>query len=157
MTVRANRSRRWVLLGAGTLIAGGFAVREYRLTPPDYAGGSLSVADAHEQAVSGDILLVDIRTPREWRATGVGQGAHPLDMRRDDFEQALAQLTGGNRGAKVALICARGVRSARLSNRLTEAGFTNVIDVPEGMLGSAAGPGWVRAGLPVQHEAGEWG
>ncbi|WP_170764115.1 rhodanese-like domain-containing protein [Ruegeria lacuscaerulensis] len=148
------RTRRWVLLGGGAVLAGGFAVREYRLIPPDYTGGKLTVAKAHNQALSGDILLVDIRTPKEWQATGVGEGAHPLDMRRDDFIQALVLLTGGNRDAPVALICARGVRSARMSNRLTEAGFTNVIDVPEGMLGSAAGPGWVRAGLPVQLDNG---
>ena len=157
MADKANRTRRWVLLGGGAAIVAGFAVREYRLIPQDYAGDRLSVQDAHQQAVSGDVLLVDIRTPREWQTTGVGQGAHPWDMRRDDFEQALAQLTGGDRNAPVALICARGVRSARLSNRLTEAGFTNIIDVPEGMLGSAAGPGWVRAGLPVEHNTGETG
>ncbi|WP_170549674.1 rhodanese-like domain-containing protein [Ruegeria atlantica] len=157
MADKANRTRRWVLLGGGAAIVAGFAVREYRLIPQDYAGDRLSVQDAYQQAVSGDVLLVDIRTPREWKTTGVGQGAHPLDMRRDDFEQALAQLTGGDRNAPVALICARGVRSARLSNRLTEAGFTNIIDVPEGMLGSAAGPGWVRAGLPVEHNTGETG
>ncbi|WP_170329399.1 rhodanese-like domain-containing protein [Ruegeria arenilitoris] len=154
---RVNRTRRWVLLGGGAAITAGFAIRQYRLIPQDYSGGRLSVADAHEQALSGNVLLVDIRTPREWKATGVGEGAYPLDMRRDDFEQALAQLTGGNRNTRVALICARGVRSARLSNILTEAGFTNVIDVPEGMLGSAAGPGWVRAGLPVQRNTGETG
>ncbi len=145
-----NRSRRWVLIGGGTAIAAGFAIREYRLIPQDYSGGQLDVAQAHQKAVSKDILLVDIRTPREWRATGVGQGALPLDMRREDFVQALMQLTQGDRAAPVALICARGVRSARLSNQLAEAGFTNIIDVPEGMLGSAAGPGWVRAGLPVE-------
>lgn len=145
-----NRTRRWVLLGGSAAIASGFAIREYLLIPQDYAGGRLVVAQAHQQAVSGEVLLVDIRTPREWRATGIGQGAQPLDMRREDFVQALMQLTGGDASAPVALICARGVRSARLSNRLTEAGFTNVIDVPEGMLGSAAGPGWVRAGLPVR-------
>ncbi|CUK06195.1 molybdopterin biosynthesis protein MoeB [Ruegeria denitrificans] len=155
MADKTNRTRRWVLLGGGAAIVAGFAVREYRLIPPVYTGGQLSVQDAHQQAVSGEILLVDIRTPREWQSTGVGQGAHPLDMRRDDFEQALADLTGKNRDAPIALICARGVRSARLSNRLTQAGFTNVVDVPEGMLGSAAGPGWVRAGLPVQHNTGE--
>ncbi|WP_170426550.1 rhodanese-like domain-containing protein [Ruegeria arenilitoris] len=157
MAIKVNRTRRWVFLGGGAAIAAGFAIREYRLIPPDYAGGQLSVQDAHQQAVSGDIVLVDIRTPREWRATGVGEGAYPLDMRRDDFEQALTELTNGNRGVPVALICARGVRSARLSNRLTEAGFTKIIDVPEGMLGSAAGPGWVRAGLPVQRNTGETG
>ncbi|WP_037311907.1 rhodanese-like domain-containing protein [Ruegeria halocynthiae] len=157
MADKANRTRRWILAGGGTTIAAAFAIRQYRLIPQDYTGGQLSVEEAHQQAQAGDILLVDIRTPREWQATGVAQGAHPLDMRRDDFEQALTTLTGGRRDAPVALICARGVRSARLSNRLTEAGFTNVIDVPEGMLGSAAGPGWVRAGLPVQHNKGEAG
>ncbi len=150
MADRTNRTRRWVLLGGGAAIAAGFAIREYRLIPQDYSGGQLDVSQAHQQAVSGDVLLVDIRTPREWRATGIGQGAQPLDMRRDDFVQALTTLTGGDQSAPVALICARGVRSARLSNQLTEAGFTNIIDVPEGMLGSAAGPGWVRAGLPVE-------
>lgn len=150
MADRKNRSRRWVLLGGAGAIAAGFVVREYRLIPQDYAGGRLEVAQAHQQAVSGDILLVDIRTPREWQATGIGQGAQPLDMRREDFNEALMRLTNGDPAKPVALICARGVRSARLSNQLTEAGFTNIIDVPEGMLGSAAGPGWVRVGLPVE-------
>lgn len=149
MQEQATRTRRWVILGMGIAIAGGFAIREYRLIPPDYAGGQLDVARAHARANSGDILLVDIRTPKEWRSTGIGEGAHPLDMRRDDFAQALTQLVGGNLDQPVALICARGVRSARLSNTLTKAGFTRIIDVPEGMLGSASGPGWVRAGLPV--------
>jgi len=41
------------------------------------------------------------------------------------------------------------VRSARVSNQLIAAGFTYIIDVPEGMLGSAAGPGWLERGLPL--------
>ncbi len=150
MAEKVNRMRRRVVLGVGAAIAAGFAIRQYRLIPQDYSGGQIQVAGAYQQAVSGDILLVDIRTPREWRATGIGRGAHPLDMRREDFVQALTQLADGDRSAPVALICARGVRSARLSNQLTAAGFTNIIDVPEGMLGSAAGPGWLRAGLPVE-------
>ncbi len=141
--------RRWVVLGGATAIAAGFAIREYRLIPEDFAGGKLTVDQAHAKALSGDILLIDIRTPREWRATGVAEGAVPLDMRREDFIQALERLTDADRSRPVALICARGVRSARLSNALTRAGFSNIIDVPEGMLGSAAGPGWIHAGLPV--------
>lgn len=150
MAEKTARTRRWVLLGGGAIAVTGFAIRKYRLTPQDYAGRRFSVAEAHERAATGDIILVDIRTPREWQATGVGAAAVPLDMRREDFVQALEQLTNGDQTAPVALICARGVRSARLSNQLSEAGFTNIIDVPEGMLGSAAGPGWVRAGLPVE-------
>lgn len=149
MAEQANRTRRWVLIGGGAAIAAGFTIREYRLIPEAHAGRRISAIDAHQQAAGGEILLVDIRTPREWRASGIGKGAVPLDMRRKDFVDALSQMVGGDRAAPVALICARGVRSARLSNRLIEAGFSNIIDVPEGMLGSASGPGWVRAGLPV--------
>ena len=35
------------------------------------------------------------------------------------------------------------------ADHLREAGFTNIIDVPEGMLGSGAGPGWLKSGLPL--------
>jgi hypothetical protein len=36
-----------------------------------------------------------------------------------------------------------------MSARLAEAGFTGIVDVPEGMLGSSAGPGWLARDLPV--------
>ena len=90
-----------------------------------------------------------IRRPDEWRATGVPEGAQPVDMRRDDVITAILAAAGGDPARPIALICARGVRSARLATTLHAAGFTHVIDVNEGMLGSAAGPGWIRAGLPV--------
>lgn len=76
-------------------------------------------------------------------------------MRRDDFLTALNEVTGGSQAAAIALICARGVRSARVTLALAEAGYTNVIDVPEGMLGSAAGPGWLRSNLPVARWEGQ--
>ena len=148
------RLSRRVLLGGGVLGAGAVVVAAnpnwfYSLITEDVDGTTLTAPEAHAAALAGDIILIDIRRPDEWAVTGSGEGAHRLDMRRDDFEVALAALTGGNTDAPVALICARGVRSARVANRLAEAGFTRIIDVPEGMLGSAAGPGWIRRGLPV--------
>lgn len=111
--------------------------------------GALSVQDAHAAANSGAITLIDIRRPDEWARTGIGAGALPIDMRDPDFtEQLLTQVADKN--APIALICARGVRSRGLTKKLTAAGFTNIIDVPEGMLGSGAGPGWLGAGLPVR-------
>ena len=112
-------------------------------------GGDLTPPQAHELANAGKIFLVDIRRPDEWSSTGSGEGAHRLDMRRKDFVGALKGLVAGDRSAPVALICARGVRSDHTSRRLRNAGFTNVIDVPEGMLGSRAGPGWIKRGLPL--------
>ena len=141
--------RRILGLSAVALVGGGMAAWSY--VNPIVAEGTtqLSVEEAHAQATSGDILLIDIRRPDEWKSTGVGEGALPLDMRRDDFIEALNAATGDDRTRPVALICARGVRSARLTQRLSDAGYTQLIDVPEGMLGSRAGPGWVAKGLPV--------
>ena len=136
------------MAGTAMAVLGGGAAFYMSSLAPDYAGLSLNVQEAHRRAVAGDITLVDIRRPDEWELTGIGEGAHPLDMRRDDFTDALAALVP-DRSAPIALICARGVRSARMANRMTKAGFSNIIDVPEGMLGSAAGPGWLAADLPT--------
>ncbi|MEM6482663.1 MAG: rhodanese-like domain-containing protein, partial [Pseudomonadota bacterium] len=35
------------------------------------------------------------------------------------------------------------------TSALRDAGYQKVIDVPEGMLGSFSGPGWLKTGLPV--------
>lgn len=143
-------ARRKVIMGLGIVaLAGGYLTwdRLARPTTPDDA--RLSVADALEQVRTGEILLIDIRRPDEWARTGIPEGAHPLDMRRRDFTQALERIAKGDTSRPIALICARGVRSARMVRRLDSAGFTHVLDVPEGMLGSASGAGWLARNLPV--------
>ncbi|MCV6585028.1 MAG: rhodanese-like domain-containing protein [Marinibacterium sp.] len=144
---RFNR-RHALLLGAASITAGVLISRPL-LRRMDDGTQNLSVTDAHSAAQRGDITLIDIRRPDEWARTGIGQGAHPIDMRRDDFTDVLLALLGGDADRPVALICARGVRSARLTRRLSDAGFTHVINVPEGMLGSRSGPGWLVRDLPV--------
>ena len=140
-------TRRLVIISAAALAAG---AGMFAYTRRDrFDGTALTPPEAAEKAQAGEIALIDIRRPDEWAQTGIPQGGHPLDMRRDDFIAALDQLVDGDRSKPVALICAQGVRSDRMSQRLTEAGFTNIIDVPEGMLGSSAGPGWLARGLPV--------
>lgn len=134
--------------GIGVVTAGAFATRWFNIWA-ETGESALSAPDAHAAALAGDILLVDIRRPDEWARTGVGEGALPLDMRRGDFIEALLVEVENDTKRPVALICARGVRSRHLSARLVEAGFSRIIDVPEGMLGSGAGPGWVKRGLPV--------
>ena len=43
-----------------------------------------------------------------------------------------------------------GNRSAHVQKALRQMGSTHIYNVPEGMAGSAAGPGWLRRGLPVE-------
>ncbi|SDZ40992.1 Rhodanese-related sulfurtransferase [Jannaschia faecimaris] len=142
-------SRRQILLiGGGTAVA--IAATSYALLQRDrFEGAEMSPPEVLESVRAGQLMLIDIRRPDEWNGTGIAEGAIMLDMRRDDFVAALTDLAGDDLTQPIALICARGVRSDRISARLLEAGFTNIIDVPEGMLGSSAGPGWLERELPV--------
>jgi rhodanese-related sulfurtransferase len=132
------------VIGAAALGAAAYLPRVWAADGP-----TLGADEAYRRALAGEILLVDIRRPDEWAATGIGAGAVALDMREAGFLDDLKSVAAQRPGVPVALICARGGRSARLAARLVAEGFADVIDVPEGMLGSRAGPGWVARGLPV--------
>lgn len=138
-------TRRYAMAVAAALMLNGSDV-------PAQTAEVLSAAEAHASAANGKITLIDIRTPEEWAETGTGAGAKRLDMRREDFVSELDKMLGGDKTKPLALICARGARSSRLARALRKGGYTNIIDVPEGMLGSYAGPGWLERGLPVTKE-----
>lgn len=152
MTEKKTFTRRRFLMGGSTLALGGatiFAANWFNVGAQAGQDGTLSTPQAHKAAVSGEITLVDIRRPDEWARTGVGEGAVPISMLDSDFIDQVSAQIGGDHSKPVALICARGVRSRKMTRRLQQAGFTNIIDVPEGMLGSGAGAGWIKRGLPV--------
>jgi rhodanese-related sulfurtransferase len=131
------------------------ALAAFSLTPAIAApGAELSAPDALAQLKAGKLILVDIRTPEEWKQTGVAQGAVRLDMQHPKgapgFTADLLKLTKGDKSAPVALICRTGNRTTQVQRYLEAQGFTQVINVREGMAGSTAGPGWLRRGLPLQ-------
>ena len=148
-TPRAPPDRRTVLAGAAAALAAGAGGWAWAMRPGE-AGtpGTLTPPEALDAVRAGELILVDVRRPDEWEATGIAEGAVPIDLRRDDFVDAVTAARGG-RDVPVAVICARGVRSRRMAARLAEAGLARIVDVPEGMLGSRAGPGWLARGLPV--------
>lgn len=114
----------------------------------------LTAREAADRAARGRILLFDIRSPAEWGQTGIGQPALAVSMHEPDFMGELARRVGRDRSRQVALICARGGRSRLMALRLAAAGYSNVHDVPEGMLGSGAGPGWIAQGLSMRRYSG---
>ncbi len=104
---------------------------------------------AHAAAKSGEIILVDIRTPQEWQQTGIGDGAIALDMRDADFVKSLVALRQKYEDKPIALICRTGNRSGYVVSTLTDQGFPGLVDVAEGMAGGPNGTGWINRGLPV--------
>jgi len=113
----------------------------------------LSPARARADIAAGRRILVDVRTPEEWRETGLPSGARRLDYRnrRDDdaFVAAFTALVGGDPAQPVAVICRSGRRSAEVRALLAAHGFRDVADVSEGVMGGPAGPGWLSRGLPL--------
>jgi rhodanese-related sulfurtransferase len=118
-----------------------------------HAEPDLSAPEAAAQAQSGKLVLIDIRTPPEWKETGVAKGARLLNMQHPQgapgFSNALLEQVNGDRNAPIALICRTGNRTTQVQRYLQSVGFTQVYNVKEGMAGSAAGPGWIKRGLPV--------
>jgi rhodanese-related sulfurtransferase len=98
-------------------------------------------------------ILIDIRTPEEWKETGVAEGAHKLDMNDPMFTAKLSKLMDGDRTKPVALICRTANRTRTVQAALMQqGGYTRVINVEGGMIGNSADKGWIAHGLPVKKE-----
>lgn len=118
------------------------------------SGPTLAAPDAFAQTQAGQLTLIDIRRPDEWKQTGVAKGALQINMAHPQgdagFVAQVTAETGGDKNAPIGLICRTGNRTTQMQRVLTEAGFTRVYNIKEGMAGSGAGPGWVARGLPVE-------
>ena len=116
-------------------------------------GAVLRADEALRLAQAGEIVLVDVRSPQEWRQTGVPAGARRVTIHNADglvgFLNAMRRELDGEFDRPIAVICAQGNRSSVAQSALSEAGYSQVFNIREGMLGSADGPGWLSRGLPT--------
>ncbi len=115
------------------------------------AAPDLSAPEAHKAVEAGEIMLIDIRTPREWRQTGTAPGAARIDFYEgpDHMLENVLRLTEGDKHRPIGLICRTGNRTTTAQRFLQQQGFTRVYNVKEGMVGSGAGPGWLARNLPT--------
>jgi rhodanese-related sulfurtransferase len=102
----------------------------------------VDVERAAELITGGDVVVLDIRTPREFRA-GHMPGATNVDYRARDFEERLAGL---DRDGAYLMHCASGVRSGRALELFRELGFRHVYHLDSGF------EGWRKSGLKVTVE-----
>ena len=113
---------------------------------------NLSPPEAAKLVTEKKVILVDIRTPDEWRETGVAENAHKLDMNDPMFLAKLSALTNGDRAKPVALICRTANRTRTVQQALLQSGYATIINVEGGMVGNSADKGWLKHGLPVVKE-----
>jgi rhodanese-related sulfurtransferase len=125
----------------------------------DAEPGILSAPEAARLVSVGELVLIDVRSEKEWRETGIPKGALAISIHdpegRDGFLAKVRAALGETSERPVATICAAGVRSDRTQTWLREAGYGPVLNVREGMLGrwrpfEPSQPGWLKRGLPTQ-------
>jgi rhodanese-related sulfurtransferase len=120
----------------------------------------LTPDEARTMAERGELTIIDIRLPVEWERTGVPQGALAISLQdetqqpREDFVADVLAALANDPGKPIALICARGHRSAFARGWLLQSGFSQVHDISEGMIGGEFGPGWLARALPTEPCAG---
>jgi rhodanese-related sulfurtransferase len=123
----------------------------------------LTAPEAFLKVSEGELILIDVRSRKEWRETGIPRGALAISIHdprgRDGFLEKVRGAIGVDPGRPVATICAAGVRSDRTQAWLREAGYKPVLNVREGMLGrwrpfEPAQPGWLKRGLPTETWSG---
>lgn len=97
-------------------------------------GQSQTVLDAAktEAMLKSDpsVQLVDVRTPAEWQATGVIEGAKRINFHAPDFQAQMGKL---DKTKPVLVYCAAGGRSPVAAEMLVKMGFKKVFDYAGGM------------------------
>jgi len=97
----------------------------------------------------GEVTIIDVRRPDEWKSSGLIEGSHPVMFFDKDGRYDVADWLSRidaivDRDQPIALICARGVRSSTIANLLDKKlGFTAVHNVTGGMVD------WVKEQRPV--------
>lgn len=118
------------------------------------AAQEMSAPEAYEAAQAGKLKLIDIRTPPEWKQTGVAKDAQRVNMLHPQgatgFLNEVLSKVDGDKNAPIALICRTGNRTTQVQRFLQAQGFSRVYNVREGMAGSSAGPGWLARKLPTE-------
>ena len=95
-------------------------------------------------------LIVDVRTPSEWQASGIIPNSHKLQgfdsNGQFDAAQWLADLEKlkTSPDQPVVLVCRSGNRSSKIGAILTEQGQNNIYHLNTGI------QGWIQSGKPVQ-------
>ncbi|MEO1543908.1 MAG: rhodanese-like domain-containing protein [Pseudomonadota bacterium] len=148
---------RFIALVLSALLVGGVAVPSSQaqlswLLGKERLGVVLSAQEAHERAMTGQAVLVDVRSSAEWRESGVPASGFAITMHQDPrkFVKELTEAMGGDTNRPLAVICATGVRTTYLQDALKKLGFSQPINVTEGMIGGRYGDGWIKLGLPVR-------
>ena len=102
---------------------------------------TISVLELAEREAQGNVDIIDVRTPVEYREVRARNARNvPLDSLDP---HAVMQERNGTAGDPLYVMCRSGNRAAKACQQFDDAGYTNVVNVEGGV------QAWEEAGLPV--------
>ena len=107
-------------------------------------------ANTFEKLIAKGYPTIDIRTPMEWKQTGIIKGAHKMMFFTPKGQPDLAQWffelghLVKDKKEPILLYCAHANRSKALGQGLEQMGFENVYELKGGIEN-----GWMKAGKPT--------
>ncbi len=116
---------------------------------------NISINQAIESYKSKKLKIIDIRTHKEWKMTGVIPNSYLINMHDEDFSEntnfieQIKKVLDENKKFDVAFICASGARSEIAVNYFVEKNYKNIFHIPEGILGKNKN-GWLFLGYPIE-------
>lgn len=119
-----------ILLVASTLFLAGCSSSDSNATN---VGAQEFIAKLSDPGV----VIVDVRTPQEF-ASGHLQGAVNIDVSASTFESEIAML---DRNVTYLVYCRSGNRSTIATGKMSDAGFTNLINFNQGGFAELAAAG----------------
>ena len=114
----------------------------------------MNVNEAYSLYKESNLIIIDVRTVREWQMTGVIPNSILANMHdennleRKDFLNEVNEILLLNKDKKIGFICASGARSKIVLDFFLEQGIKNIYHIPEGITGRSS-EGWLFQGYPI--------
>jgi sulfur dioxygenase len=104
-----------------------------------HPAGFFEVTQEHVMLPAAGFRIIDVREPAEF----AGELGHIPGAQLLPVSSAVAHLASAQKNEPLLIVCKAGGRSAAIAQSLTNAGFTQVVNLIGGMLA------WNAAGRPV--------
>ena len=115
----------------------------------------ITISKAYQSYKENELVIIDIRTVREWKMTGVIPQSYLINMHTEDFSEnpdflsEVELVLNKFKNKNIAFICASGARSEIVANYFIEKKYKNISHIPAGIVGKENN-GWLYLGYPIK-------
>ena len=115
----------------------------------------ISISKAFQSYNDNELVIIDIRTVKEWKMTGVIPKSYLINMHSENFSEnpnflnEVEFILNKVKNKNIAFICASGARSEIVANYFIKKNHKNIFHIPEGVVGKENN-GWLYLGHPIK-------